>query len=324
MDDRTSVVDLCEAAAKNLICENNIAKEEIDTIIFASTSHDYHAPASSCLVHGRLDFPESCNCFDISGVSCSGYVYALWVAHGLIQSGASKKCLLLAGDTNSKHTNINNRDTALLYSDAGTATLLEYTNEEKNSYFFLGSKGKDWDKIIAPSTGHKLQIRDDIASVEIKDTKGNVWHFWEDILSGMDVFRFSMKYAPYSIEQLLNYSKKEIKDIDFFPMHQANGQMVEMIAKHANIPDEKYSYETFTKYANSGISAVTTNLCDMLHGKKLNEIMLVTFGVGLSWGSAILNFENTSISDIAIYKSKKENLNRKELIEYWANAVKNK
>ena len=323
VDDKTSVTDLCEYAARELIKEIKIDKNEIDAVIFASASHDYHAPASACIIHGRLDLKEDCSCFDIAGVSCSGYVYALWVAHSLIVSGTVKNCLLLAGDINSKHTNIQNRNTCILYSDAGSATFITKKKGVATSYFYLGSKGKDWDKIIAPSTGLKLPVRADIADLEIKDSQGNIAHLWEDILSGMDVFKFAMDYAPQNIKKLLHYSNLQLDDISFFPMHQANKQIMSMIAKHSGIPKNKYSSDTFTKYANSGISAIITNICDNIEATKKSNVMLVSFGVGLSWGNAVVDLTSTKILGIQTYKTRDDALTRQETIEYWVNRIKN-
>lgn len=322
VDDKTSLTDLCEYAAQELIKNLNIDKNGIDAVIVASASHDYHAPASACIIHGRLDLKEDCSCFDIAGVSCSGYVYALWVAHSLIASGVVKNCLLLAGDINSKHTNIQNRNTCILYSDASSATFITRKESASTSYFYLGSKGKDWDKIIAPSTGLKLPVRADIADLEIKDSQGNVTHLWEDILSGMDVFKFAMDYAPKNIAKLLHYSNLEIDDINFFPMHQANKQIISMIAKHSGISKNKYSSTTFTKYANSGISAIITNMCDNIEYARKPNIMLVSFGVGLSWGNAIVDLKSTQILGIKTYKSPDNALTRQETIEYWVNKIK--
>lgn len=323
VDDKTSITDLCEYAAQELMKELKIDKNEIDAVIFASASHDYHAPASACIIHGRLDLKEDCSCFDIAGVSCSGYVYALWVAHSLITSGAVRNCLLLAGDINSKHTNIQNRNTCILYSDAGSATFITQKKGASRSYFYLGSKGKDWDKIVAPSTGLKLAVRADISDLEIKDLQGNITHLWEDILSGIDVFKFAMDYAPQNIQKLLQYSNLKIDDIDFFPMHQANKQIMSMIAKHSGIPKNKYSSETFTKYANSGISAITTNICDNIEYARKSRNMLVSFGVGLSWGNAVVDLQCTKILGIKTYKSRDDALTRRETIEYWVNRIKN-
>lgn len=317
-----TALDLCEEAARNLINEMDINKDEIDAVVFVSACHDYHAPASACILHGRLDLNENCACFDVGGLSCSGFVYGLWLAHSLISSGASKKCLLLAGDTNSMHSNINNRNSIMLYGDAGSATLLEYTEEANTAYFHMGTRGKDWDKIIAPSIGHRLPIKEDILNLEIKDKNGNVWHFWEDILQGMDVFKFTLDKAPSGIQNVIEYSGIAKDDIDFYAMHQANGQIVKTVAQHSGIPKDKFSAETFTKYANCGSAAIVTNICDQLKNKNIQNLLLATFGIGFSWGMAIVNLENTYIGDIKHFIIPENFPSREEQINHWIKYVK--
>lgn len=315
--DGMTCLDLFKEAADRLIEKMSINKKEIDTIIVVSASHDYNAPATACLLQDYLGLEEFCNCFDTHGLSCSGYIYGLWLAHSLISSGASKKCLLMTGDTNSMHSNIQNRISHMLYGDAASATLLEYNEEENTAYFNLGTRGKDWDKIIAPATGHKFPVREDIASIEITDEAGNVWHLWEDILKGMDIFKFTMECAPKSIKEIKEYANISNEDIDFFPIHQANGQIVRTIAQHAEIPKDKISSETFSKYANCGAASIVTNICDQLNNKKLNNVLLSTFGTGLSWGAAILNFKNINIYDIEKFQPNEKFETREELIEHW-------
>ena len=317
VDNGTTTADLCEAAANNLIDEMNIDKATIDSLIVVSTSHDYAYPATSCVLHGRLGLSEKCMCFDIAGLACSGYVHGLLQAHALIESGAFRRCLLLVGDISSTHSDVRNRNVNMLFGDAGTATLLDFSEEETMSYFHTGTRGIDWKKIIAPASGYALPVRKDIANIEVSDDSGNIWHLWEDIMRGFDVFKFTMEIAPASIEQLLLYSGKTKDDIDFFAFHQANGQIVNNIAKYSKIPKEKYSAETFRKYANTSTASVITVLADCLKGKEVKDIMLITFGVGLSWGSAILDFSKTYNGGIKKYKSSQNKPSRDELINYW-------
>ena len=322
VEEGITAVDLCEQASNSLIKKLGIKKEEIDTLIMATCCPDYSGPASSCILQGRLGLNESCNCFDMSGLACSAYVHALWVAHSLVASGASKKLLLLVGDTNSYHADIKNRNTVMLYGDAGSATLLEYAEEENTAYFNMGTKGEFWDKIIAPATGHRLPIREDISSLKIIDKNGYEVRLWDDCLEGMDVFDFSMSYAPKSINDILKFSGKTMDEIDFVAMHQANGQIVKMVAKHSDIPKEKYSIESFRKYANSGAAAITTNICDCCYQKNINHLMLVSFGVGMSWGSAIVNFKNTKNFGMELFINPEHIPTREELIQYWIKKLK--
>ena len=317
IDNNITCLDLCEQAAKELFEEMNIDTSTIDTVIDASNCHEYCSPADACILHGRLNLNEDCACFDIGGLSCSAYVHALWLAHSLISSGASKKCLILAGDMNSLHSDVKNRISNMLYSDAGSATLVEYSDNANDSYFYTGTRGKDWDKIIVPASGTKLPVRNDIANIEITDKDGNVWHLWDEVLKGMDVFKFTMENAPYSANKILNFANMTMDDIDFVAFHQAYGQIVKTVAMHSNVPKEKYTNETFSKYANCGAASVVSNICDALYNRNINKLMMITFGVGLSWGTTIVDFKNVHNGGISFYEDKKEQKTRKELIDYW-------
>ena len=313
--------DLCQQAAESLLKKLGVDKSEIDTLIMATACHDYTGPATACILQGKLGLSENCNCFDMGELACSMYVNALWVAHSLVASGASKKCLLLVGDTNSYHGDIENRNTIMLYGDAGTATLLEYTEEDNTAYFDMGTRGDLYENIISPATGVRLPIREDIASLVITDKFGYPVRLWEDYLAGMDVFNFSMNYGPKSVKNLLEYSNNSIEDIDFFAIHQANGQIARMVANHSGIPKDKFSIETFRKYANCGAAAVATNICDAAP-KDINKLMLVTFGTGLSWASAVVNYNQTKNFGMETFINPEHIPTREEVIEYWVKKFK--
>ena len=321
-DDRTTNNDLCEAAARDLIKALNVDKETIDTVIVVSNSLDYKYPASACILQGILGLSEDCSCFDMTGLACSAYVHSLWLAHSLISSGAAKKILLLAGEIASTHSDRRNRNSNMLFGDAGTATLLEYTDEDYPSWFYTGTRGKDWDKIVAPAGGWALPIGKDIIDIEETDDRGNVWHLWDEIMKGLDVFKFTTDVGPKGIAAILDYAGKTKEDIDFFAFHQANKQIVRTVASYANLPKDKFSTETFSQYGNCGNVAVAMDLCRHLKEKSEKTVCLATFGVGLSWGFAVLDLEKTYCSGIRLYKTPDGKMNRQEKIRYWIDYFK--
>ena len=316
----TTVVDLAEHAANILIGELDIDKTSIDALILVTQSPDYLYPASSCILHGRLGLDENCATFDV-GLGCSGYVYGLWLAHSLIASGGAKKVLLLAGDDPSTHAAKDNRISNPLFGDAASATLLEYTTDERTAYFSMGTRGSGWDRIIAPATGRRLPLREDIINIEVKDTAGNPWHPYDEILKGMDVFNFTMDVVPKNIEELLNFSKKNYDSLDFVAVHQANKQIVETIRQKTGIPREKTTSEVFSKYGNNSTNSVVTVLCDSLKDKQIKDVMLSAFGVGLSWGSAIINLADTKNLGIRFMKNKPMP-SREDMIKTWTKLFK--
>lgn len=310
-------IDLAECAVRNLVEKCGIDISDIDALVFASSGHDYPYPASSCILHGRLNLPEKVSCFDFSGLACSGYVYHLWTISSMIEAGVIKKCLYIAADIGSTHTNPKNRNVCILFGDGAVATLIERTEKEKPAHYYTGTNGKDWDKIVAPFGGFKNPIRGDIVSLEVTDDNGNVWHLWEDILKGFDVFKYTALVGPKGIKEILDFARKSVEDVDFFAIHQANKQIVDTIARHSKIPEEKYSSETFTKYGNDGVASVATNICDALSDKKVKNIVLATFGIGLSFSFAMIDMSETVNGGVNFYKTPKDMPSRKEQIDHW-------
>lgn len=317
VDEQTSNNDLCKAAAFQLFHNNGINPQSIDTLIVLSTSHDYHYPASSCILQYELGLSEDCTCFDISGLGCSGYVHGLMVAHSLIESGASKRCLLLVGDLASTHSDRRNRNTNILFGDAATATFLEYTETPCPAWFYTGTRGSGWKSIIAPAGGYNLPVRDDIADLELRDPNGNVWHLWDDIMRGMEVFKFSCEIGPAGIREILNWANLQMADIDYVAFHQANRQIVTNVAAYAKIPPEKYSTSTFAKYGNCSVAAVAVDICRELNQRPADRILLATFGVGLSWGFAIVDMGQAHIGAIETYVTPPDAPTRKQKIAAW-------
>ncbi|WP_298069546.1 ketoacyl-ACP synthase III [uncultured Mailhella sp.] len=316
-DERTTNADLCEAAARDLLAALGVDKGSIDALIVVSTSHDYHYPASACILQGRLGLSEDCTCFDIGGLSCSAYVHGLWTAHSLIAGGAAKKCLVLAGEIASLHSDRRNRNSNMLFGDAGTATLLEYTAEERPAFFVTGTRGRDWDKLIAPAGGYNLPMRADIAGLEITDDTGNVWRLCDDIMKGIDVFRFTTDVGPKGIRELLEFSGKTLEDVDYFAFHQANKQIVRTVAMYAGVPRGKWSAEAFSEYGNCGAAAVVVDICRELGRRPVKNLCMATFGVGLSWGFCLVDMEGSLVAPVREYVTPEGKMNRKEKIDYW-------
>ena len=321
-DERTDNSDLCEAAARDLLAGLHLDTADVDALIVVSTSHDYHYPASACVLHGRLGLEESCTCFDLSGLACSAYVHGLLLAHSLIAGGTAKRCLLLAGEISSRHSDRRNRNSNMLFGDAATATLLEYTPDPNNAFFVMGTRGSGWDRIIAPAGGYSLPVLPDIAGLELNDEAGNVWRLTDDIMKGLDVFRFTMDVGPKGLEQVLHLAGLSREDVDYFAFHQANRQIVRTVAMYAHIPECRYSTDTFKLYGNCGSTAVAMDLCRQLALHPEKKVCLATFGVGFSWGFSVLDMEHTTSFGIRTFIPSEHAKTRKEKIDYWISYFK--
>ena len=315
-DENTTVVDMAVDAAEKLLDEMKINKTEIDLLIFVNQKPDFQEPCDACVAHGRLGLGKNCTTLDIN-LGCSGYAHALMTAHAYLSSGAFKTCLLLAGDLCGKYTDQKNRKAAPVFGDAASATILKHTNETRTATFVTGTDGSGWNKIIHPFGGARLPYDEKTVSLKVENAVGDEIGLNQGVMKGEDVFNFTMEVAPQLILDTLEAANLTKEDIDLYAIHQANKQIVENIISKAGIPAEKAPIETFSKYANNSTNSVVTVLCDHGIGKDLNQVMLTAFGIGLSWGSCILNISDLYNGGISTYISPKDYPTREEQINYW-------
>jgi len=282
-DEKTTVVDMACFAAEKLMAEMGIAKNDIDLLIFVNQNPDYTQPCDACVAHGRLALNTNCTTIDIS-LGCSGYVHALMTAHAMMASGAYRTALVLAGDLPARLTDQTFRKQAPVFGDAASATVLRYVHDNVIATFVTGTDGSGWDKIIHPAGGMALPLDSALLSKRVVDKSGHSVCLSDCVMQGEDVFNFTMEIAPRLIVDTVSAAGWEPEDVDFFAIHQANKQIVDMVIEKAHIPVGKSSSETFSKYANNSTNSVATVLCDVLKGRQVKNVILCAFGIGLSWG----------------------------------------
>lgn len=316
-----TTVDLCQSAALLLLQGMNINVQDIDALVFMIQKPDFSHPGSSSLVHKFLGLPTTCAAFDVNQ-GCAGYVYGLWLSSSLIESKACKKILLLAGDNPSTTTGTN-RITEPVFGDAGTATLIEYTQEECSSYFSLGADGKGYDSLLVPSSGERLPVDRDILDLSIDDGKGNLWKLNQCFMNGMDIFHFTLSIVPENIKEVLQLASLTQESIDFLVLHQANKQIVETVGMKSGFSSKQYSSETFSTYGNQSTASVPSCICHLLKDKVSQgkqKLLLSGFGIGLSWGSCIVDLNHIYCSGIVLQKFDSIR-SREEEIQHWINKI---
>lgn len=288
--------DLCFEAAEDLIKNLKVDRKEIDGLLFLSYTPDYLMPATSYTLHKRLNLSHDCICMDIPQ-ACSGYVLGLFQASMLINSG-SKKVLLLVGDSFSKFTDMFKNNTAPVFGDAGSATLVEY--EENNSvfYFNMFSDGSNWDALACINGGFRNYPTNN-------DFYDNGEYIYNSFMEGGRIFDFTMENISPSIDSLLNYANMSTHDIDYFMMHQANKFILQNIAQQLDISLDKMPMDTLSKYGNQCGASIPCAIADSIKDKITNgnnKIFLSGFGVGLSWANAIIEINRIYCSGIKEYK----------------------
>jgi 3-oxoacyl-[acyl-carrier-protein] synthase-3 len=289
--------DLCFAAAQKILSASDTDASEIGILIFVSQSKDYILPSTAIILQDKLGLPTTSIAFDVP-LGCSGYVYGLSIIASLMNNAKIKKGLLLTGDTSSLSLNWKDKSAYPLFGDAGSATLLEY-QENSRMDFNLQTDGSNYGAIIIPHGGSRRPV-DNESDVEQEFEKGIIRKQKNLSLNGFDVFNFSIKEVPPNIKKLLEEYKYNIDQIDYFVMHQANLLLNETIRKKLKIHADKvpYSLRDFGNTSSASIPlTMVTNLKNELTTKK-KRILLSGFGVGLSWGSVILDTVNLIIPDI--------------------------
>lgn len=288
--------DLCLQAANDLIKNLNLNINEIDALLFISYTPDYLMPATSYVLHKKLKLSQNCICMDIPQ-ACSGYELGLYQAAMLINSGC-KKVLLLVGDSFSKFRDMFKNNTAPVFGDAGSATLIEYDKDAEKMFFNINSDGKDFDALICENGGFRNPVKKN-------DFYKDEGYIYNSRMDGGRIFDFTMNNVAPNIEDLLNYARIPVSDIDEFVFHQANKFILENIARKLNIEPERISTKTLTNFGNqcgASIPCTISNILSEKVAKQNLKCLLSGFGVGLSWASAIVTFDKIYCSKLNNYK----------------------
>lgn len=297
-DEKTCASDLCFIAAEDLISGMGINREEIDLLIFISQTPDYRMPATSILLQERLNLSRNTIAFDLS-LGCSAFLYGLTIAYSMISSGAVKKALLLDGETRSKVYSKKDRKTGFLFGDAGAAALIEGNENFGQSWFSLNSDGSRESLIKIPAGGYRNMSNPETLKEKIIDEYGNIRSDEQGYMKGADVFNFVIREVPKDYQRLLDFSNIKVDSIDEFIFHQANSYINGFLAKKMKLPNGKIP-STIEKFGNTSSVSIPLTIVSELKNNLIGHkrLLLSGFGVGLSWGTAILDVDNCFIGNI--------------------------
>lgn len=297
-DNNTCSSDLCYAAAERLLTDLNINRESIDLLIFISQTPDYRMPATSVLLQDRLKLSTSTITLDIN-LGCSAFLYGLTVAYSMITCGSAKRALILDGETRSKVYSLKDRKTGFLFGDGGVAALVESGQQFGGSWFSLNSDGSRESLIKIPAGGYRKMSSGETVKEKIIDEYGNIRSEEHGYMNGADVFNFVIREVPKDFSRLLAYSGQDINSIDYFVFHQANSYINGFLSKKLKLPENKLP-STIEKFGNTSSVSIPLTIVSELKNL-LNEhkrLLLSGFGVGLTWGTALIDLEGCYIGDI--------------------------
>lgn len=263
--------DLCQVAAERLIERLGWGRETIDGLIFVSQTPDHALPASACLLHGKLGLAPHAQAFDVN-LGCSGYVYGLWLAASLIRAGL-KRVLLLAGDTISPLLNLDDRSTALLFGDAGSATALEHDPDAAPLQFRLGTDGAGAKDLIVPHS----RFRGPAAAAMDATLQ----------MDGNAVFAFTLRAVPTLVATVREEAGFEAEEVELYLLHQANQFMLRHIGKKLKVEPERLPIN-IGRFGNTSSATLPLLLSDTVAGQvttRSTPLILAGFGVGYSWAA---------------------------------------
>lgn len=270
--------DLCFEAAENLIASLEWERDSISAVIVVTQSPDYTLPSSACMVHRWMGLGTHCAAFDI-GLGCSSYPYGLYVAATMLRAGGHRRILMLNGDTASRFASPDDHATVLLFSDAGSATAIELTDATAPTFFSLHTDGSGSDALIVRGGACRTPVPPDPRDAFVR-------------MDGAAVFAFTIKRVPALIRDTLSFAGLETSDIDCYAFHQSNQFMMKHLAKQCGLPADRVPI-VLDDFGNCGGASVAVTLTQTLAhpAPKTRKVMMLGYGVGLSWGAAIADFD---------------------------------
>ena len=283
-----TALDLAIKAAEKIFKNGIIRKEEIDFLLFCTQSPDYILPTSACIIQEKLGLSTSCGALDFN-LGCSGFIYGLSLAKGLIKSNQATNVLLLTADTYSKYINENDLSTSLLFGDGAAATLITKSEDDCIGEFVFGTDGSGAHNLIIYSGAAREPVASNGAT-KFVDGRGHIRNKSDLYMNGPEVFNFAMREVPESIYSLLEKEHKTINDYDYFVFHQANQYMLNALRKRLEIDINKFSIQ-MSDCGNTVSATIPIALKREIEAGKIKDghtILLAGFGVGLSWASCSL------------------------------------
>jgi 3-oxoacyl-[acyl-carrier-protein] synthase-3 len=294
--------DLAVAAAQKLFASGACGPGDIDYVLLCTQSPDHFLPTTACLIQDRLGIPTAAGALDFN-LGCSGFVYGLGLTEGLVSSGQASRVLLLTAETYSKFLNPRDRSVRTIFGDAAAATLLDAveTPVPLLGPFVYGTDGAGGRNLIVPAGGMRCP-RSEATAREGEDDQGNVRAADNLFMDGPEIFNFTLTAVPDSVNRLLEKAGLSLDQVDLFVFHQANQYMLDHLRKRMGIPAEKFVV-AMSDCGNTVSSTIPIALKHAAANGQLRKdalVMLVGFGVGYSWGAAMLRCDEALISGSAL------------------------
>ncbi len=267
-----TALDMAYKACKKLF--RNYDKNKIDFILFCTQSPDYFLPTTACILQDKLGLSKSVGALDFN-LGCSGFVYGLTLAKGLIATGIAQNILLVTSETYSKFLDKEDKSNRTIFGDGAAVTIVEKDSAKSDFQFSVGTDGSGFSNLIVENGASRNNAEKPVL-----------------YMKGPKIFTFAVENIPTLINDTLEKNRLRMDDIDLFIFHQASSYMLNYLKDLCNIPDEKFFMEM--KDIGNTVSASIPIALKLAQDKSIiqkgNKVMVVGFGVGYSWGAGVLEF----------------------------------
>ena len=278
--------DLAVLAAEKIFEKHPEAKEDIDFVLLCTQQPDYLLPSTSCLVAEKLGLPKSVGALDYN-LGCSGYVYGLALAKGLLETGVSRKLLLLTASLYSRTVSPEDNATAPVFGDGASATLIECVESGKPllEAFVFGTDGSGAGSIIQEVGGSRFPFRETTLE-KIEDDHGS--HTKADLfMDGQEVMLFTLREVPPLVEKVLQKAGLSREELSYAVFHQPNKFMLDYVQRKCKL--QKVPFFNDVRHTGNTVSASIPLGLESISEKEkgLSHVLLAGFGVGLSWAGCV-------------------------------------
>ena len=272
--------DLAYEASIKALEDASMDPEDIDGIVVGTITPDYIFPSTACVLQSLLG-ANNAFAFDVLA-GCSGFIYALHVAKGLIQGGASKNLLVVGAETISKIMNYEDRTTCILFGDGAGAAVITTTDTPGILSSCLGANGDGGKFLYMPAGGSRMPTSE--------ETVKNGSHFLR--MEGKEVFKEAVKALQSSTLEAIKQADITPDDVDLLIPHQANYRIIEAVRKRLELPEEKV-FSNLDRYGNTSSASVPIALDEAVKSGRLKRgdiVVFSAFGAGFTWGASVVRW----------------------------------
>jgi 3-oxoacyl-[acyl-carrier-protein] synthase-3 len=272
--DDEALTDIALPACRRALEMAGVDPASIDLVVVATVTADMSFPSAGALIADELGMPDAA-AYDLSA-GCTGFVYAIAQAHGMLSAGLAKRALVVGGDVLSKILDWTDRSTLVLFGDGAGAVVMERVEEGGFLGFELGADGGGGANLWLPGSGSR---KFDDPDKYVK-------------MNGREVFKFATRVMVSSAEAILGECDLTVDDVDVYVPHQANVRIIDHAVKKLHIPQEK-TVVNVERFGNTSSGSIPLALADAADDGRLEPgklVLLTGMGAGLTWGSALIRW----------------------------------